>query len=87
MALVEGAAPGAVTGIVKSFTDWLHDERCKRRLKRILRDPRHRFGSISHLSANSGSSPERTRQLLIAIGARPAETDLNIWTLRQPRVL
>ena len=87
MALVEGAAPGAATGLVKSLTDWLQDERSKRRLKRILRHPRHRFGSIVHLSANSGASPERTRQLLIAIGARPAETDLTIWTLRQPRVL
>jgi hypothetical protein len=87
MALVEGAAPGAVTGIVKSLTDWFQDERSKRRLKKILRDPRYRFGSIAHLSANSGASPERTRQLLMAIGARPAETDLNIWTLRPPRVL
>ena len=87
MALVEGATPGAVTALVRTFTDWLHDERCKRRLKRILQDPSYRFDTIGHLSANSDTSVDRTQQLLRAIGARPSETDVTIWTLRQPRVL
>ena len=87
MALVEGVRPGAVAAMAKAFADWLDDERCKRRLKRKLRDPRHRFGTIAQLSATSGTSPTKTRQLLIAIGARPSETDLDIWTLRGPRVI
>ena len=87
MALVEDARPGAVAAIVRAFADWLDDERCKWRLKRMLQDRRHRFGTIAHLSACSGASPDRTRQLLVAIGARPSETDFDIWTLRSPRVL
>ena len=87
MALAEGAVPGVVTAVVRSFTDWLHDQQCKRRLRKILQDPHYRFDTVAHLSTQSGASPERTRELLTAIGARPSETDLNIWTLRQSRVL
>jgi hypothetical protein len=87
MALVEDVRPGAVATIAKAFADWVDDERCKRRLKRKLRDRRYRFGTLAQLSAASGASLDRTRQLLVAIGARPSETDLEIWTLRSPRVL
>jgi hypothetical protein len=87
MALVESATGAAVTAIVKSCAGWLQDERLKRRLKRTLRDRRYRFATLQHLSASSGASPEKTQCLLRAIGARPSETDLTIWTLRAPRVL
>ena len=87
MAWVESTTGSAVTAIVKSWADWLEDERCKVRLKRTLRDRRYRFATIQHLSASSGASPEHTRRLLRAIGARPSETDLNIWTLRSARVV
>ena len=87
MAFVESTTAGAATAIVRSFADRLHDERCKWRLKKMLRDPRYRFATIAHLSANSGASPDKIRRLLLAVGARPSETDLNIWTLRPPRVL
>ena len=87
MALVESATCGSVTAIVKACADWLQDVRSKRRLKRTLQDRRYRFATLQHLSASSGASPDRTRHLLRAIGARPSETDLNIWTLRSPRVL
>ena len=86
MALVEGTTPGAVTALVRAFTDWLHEERCKRRLKRILQNPGYHFDTIAHLSAISGTDLDITQRLLRAIGARPSETDLTIWTLRQPRV-
>lgn len=87
MALVESATGGAVATVVKSFTDWLEDEQCKRRLRRTLQDRRYRFATLAHLSSCSRASPDKIRRLLLAIGARPSETDLNIWTLRQPRVL
>ena len=87
MALVEDARPGAVAAIARAFTDWLYDERCKWRLKRMLRDRRHRFQTIAYLSAHSGGRPDRTRQMLLAIGARHSESDMDIWTLRSPRVL
>jgi hypothetical protein len=87
MALVESATCGSVTTIVKACADWLQDIRSKRRLKRTLQDRRYRFATLQHLSASSGASPDRTPRLLRAIGARPSETDLNIWTLRSPRVL
>ncbi|HET6927418.1 MAG TPA: hypothetical protein VFI48_11275 [Hyphomicrobiaceae bacterium] len=87
MAMVESATGGAVTAIVRSFAEWFDDTRCKRRLRSILRDRRYRFATIAHLAASSGASPDKARRLLRAIGARPSETDLNIWTLRAPRVL
>jgi hypothetical protein len=87
MALVESARGGAVTAIVKACAAWLENARSKRRLKRTLRDRRTGFATIQDLVASSGASPEATRRLLWAIGARPSETDLNIWTLRSPRVL
>ena len=87
MALVESAASGAVGVLFKSFADWLEDERCKRRLKRTLRDRRYRFATLAHLSFCSGANPDKIRRLLLAIGARPAETDSSIWTLRAPRVV
>jgi hypothetical protein len=87
MALVESATGGTVTAVVKSFIDWLDDERCKRRLKRTLRDRRCRFATLAHLSFCSGANPDKIRRLLLAIGARPAETDSSIWTLRTPRVV
>src|SRR5262245_22561485 len=41
----------------------------------------------SHASRpRGGRNPERTRELLMAIGARRSETDQNKWALRQPRV-
>jgi len=87
MALVESATYGTVTAIVRASTDWLLDLRSKRRLNRTLQDRRHRFATLQQLSASSGATPDKTRRLLQAIGARPSETDLNIWTLRSPRVL
>ena len=87
MALVESATGGTVTAVVKSFIDRLDDERCKRRLKRTLRDRRCRFATLAHLSFCSGANPDKIRRLLLAIGARPAETDSSIWTLRTPRVV
>ena len=87
MALVESATGGTVTAVVKSFIDWLDDEHCKRRLKRTLRDRRCRFATLAHLSFCSGANPDKIRRLLLAIGARPAETDSSIWTLRTPRVV
>jgi hypothetical protein len=87
MALVESVTSGAVATIVKSFADWLHDQQCKRRLRKLLRDRQHRFATLAQLAASSGAGADKLRRLLLAIGARPSETDLNIWTLRQPRVL
>jgi hypothetical protein len=87
MAMVESATGGAVAAVVKSFADWLDDERCKRRLKRTLQDRRYRFATLTHLSSSSCANPEKIRRLLLAIGARPSETDSSIWTLRAPRVV
>jgi hypothetical protein len=87
MALVESATGGTVTAVVKSFADWLDDEQCKRRLKRTLQDRRYRFATLTHLSASARASPDKIRRLLLAIGARPSETDSSIWTLRAPRVV
>jgi hypothetical protein len=87
MALVESAASGAVGALFKSFADWLEDERCKRRLKRTLRDRRYRFATLTHLASYSRASPDKIRRLLLAIGARPSESDSGIWTLRAPRVV
>ena len=86
MAMVESATTGAVTAIIRSLADWLDEARCKRRLRNTLRDQRYRFATMAHLAASSGASPDKARRLLLAIGARPSETDLNIWTLRAPRV-
>ena len=87
MALVESATCGTVTTMVRACADWVQDVRSKRRLKRTLQDRRYRFATLQHLAASSGASPDKTRRLLRAIGARPSETDINIWTLRSPRVL
>jgi len=87
MAMVESATGGAVAAVVKSFADWLDDERCKRRLKRTLQDRRYRFATLAHLSSCSRANPDKIRRLLLAIGARPSETDASIWTLRAPRVV
>jgi len=87
MAMVESATGGAVAAVVKSFADWFDDERCKRRLKRTLQDRRNRFATLAHLCSCSRASPDKIRRLLLAIGARPSETDPSIWTLRAPRVL
>jgi hypothetical protein len=87
MALVESATCGTMTTIVRACADWVQDVRSKRLLKRTLRDRRSRFATLQQLAASSGASPDKTRRLLRAIGARPSETDLEIWTLRSPRVL
>ena len=87
MAMVESATTGAVTAIIRSLADWLDETRCKRRLRSILRDRRYRFATMAHLSGSCGATPDKARRLLLAIGARPSETDLTIWTLRAPRVL
>jgi len=87
MALVESATDGTVAAVVKSVADWFDDERCKRRLKKALRDRRYRFATLTHLSSCSRAGPDKIRRLLLAIGARPAETDSSLWTLRAPRVV
>jgi hypothetical protein len=72
----EGAVRGTIMGFVKTITDWVHDERCKRRLRAMLQDKRFDFGrTIGQLSANIGADHATTQRFLIAIGARPSETD------------
>ena len=80
---------GFVQGLVKSgrdwFRDWRHDEACKKRLKDMLSNPRFGFGRrIEQLEAGIGADRETTKRLLLAIGARPSETDPDLWTLEPP---
>ena len=82
---VQGAAQGTVRGMFKAFSDWWHAGKCKKRLKKMLKDPRFEFGrTIQRLADGIGADQQTTRRWLVDIGARPSETNADLWTLKRP---
>lgn len=74
---------GFILAIAQIVWDWLHDGRRKARLKTMLTDSRFRFGrTITQLTAGIGADLETTKRLLLTIGARPSETNADIWTMK-----
>ena len=85
MSLAEGAARGSVLAVCKSIGDWLHNRKRKERLRAMLKDVQFEFGrTIGQLAAGIGADHETTRRLLIDVGARPSETNADLWTLKAP---
>jgi hypothetical protein len=83
MNVVEDVALGCVSAVIKSFGDWRLKAKRKQRLRDMLTDPRFGFGrTIGRLAAGIGADVETTQGLLVEIGARPSETNADLWTLR-----
>jgi hypothetical protein len=80
----QGAAIGTVKGFFKSISDWWHERHCKQCLREMLMDPRFEFRTMQRLADRIGMDNEKTRRLLVAIGARPSATNADLWTLKPP---
>ena len=82
---VSGFVRGVVSSVASLFKDRKHDDTRKARLRAMLGDPRFKFGrNLPQLAAGIGADPETTKRLLLEIGARPSETDADLWTLKSP---
>jgi hypothetical protein len=82
---ISSAVRGFVLAVAGLFKDKQHDDRRKERLRAMLEDARFEFGrTIAQLAAGIGASHKVTRRLLVNIGARPSETNRNLWTLKSP---
>jgi hypothetical protein len=87
------AIVGSIVGGLGSFgATWLSaylsrkrpdpaDEAAKRLLKEMLEAPAWQWRKFRSLSNVVGLSEERTRQLLLEIGARGSETNPELWGL------
>jgi len=53
----------------------------KRRLTKMLNNPRWTWRSFSWLAANIAADKETARRLLVAVGARPQVRNPNKWGL------
>ena len=59
------------------------DQKRKQILREMLEDPRYEWRSLARLARASGTSEEKTRELLISIGARAsAGRGEELWALR-----
>ena len=79
---VSGAVKGFVTAVASIFKDNRHDDKRMQRLKAMLSNPRYEFRTLPQLSASIGADDPTTKRLLLEIGARPSETDADLWTLK-----
>ena len=82
---VSGFVRGVVSSVASLFKDKKQDETRKKNLRSMLGDPRFKFGrTMPQLSARIRADEETTVRLLLEIGARPSETDPDLWTLKPP---
>jgi hypothetical protein len=80
---ISSAVKGLVLGVARLFGDSQHDERCKERLRAMLTNEGFQFGrTIDVLAAGIGEDVKTTKRLLLAIGARPSQTNKDLWTLK-----
>ena len=82
---MSGFVRGVVSSVASLFKDKKSDDTRKARLRSMLNDPRYQFGrNMPQLSAGIRADAETTVRLLLEIGARPSETDADLWTLKPP---
>jgi hypothetical protein len=68
---------------VKGLPGLRRDQKRKQILRDMLEDPRYEWRSLTRLARASGTSEEKTRELLISIGARAsAGRGEELWGLR-----
>jgi hypothetical protein len=66
--------------------EWYRRYQFRKRLKEILRehlsDPRWTWRSFEGLQRAIKEDADRTKELLLEIGARPSEQDKDVWKLQ-----
>jgi len=76
-----------ILGVGILAEDWYCRRKFKKRLKDILRehlsDERWQWRSFDALRRAIHADAESTRELLFDIGARPSESDKDVWTLKK----
>ena len=78
---IAGAVYGSIMAVWAIFQGESLERKRKRRLQRMLTDPKWDWRSLTWLSASIGADHETTKRLLIKIGARPRPTNSQYWGL------
>jgi hypothetical protein len=74
---------GKLFGSVKELPGLRRDQKRKATLRDLLEDPKFRWRRIGTLARAVGASEERTRDLLVSIGARASVAGgEEVWGLR-----
>ena len=74
---------GKLFGSVKELPGLRRDQKRKATLRDLLEDPKFRWRGIGTLARAVGASEDRTRDLLISIGARASVAEgEEVWGLR-----
>lgn len=79
------ALASIIDNLVRLITDrgWRRDRRQKQILRELLSDPRFEWRSIDTLARAIGAPDDRTRELLVMIGARASTgSGREVWALR-----
>jgi hypothetical protein len=87
MSDLENIAKGSIEGtwhaIFAILSNWNNERKQTKHLRKMLSDSRFPFGrNLDQLSAPLGGDQDLARRSLLAMGARPSETNPNLWTLK-----